>query len=197
VLAINGIEGVDNLQELVDYAKQNPGVLNFGSAGNGSSPHLGIELFKLSTQTDIVHIPFKSGAEAVNAAVGGQVNIVIDALPVIQPQAKAQRLKMLAIAAEHRNSAAPDLQTSGEQGLPKFQIGSWNALVAPPGTPAAYVEVLNKALAEAMARPELVKRLAGVGIEPLPTGVAAYRKHVASEADKWTQVIKAAGTQLD
>jgi len=197
VLAINSIEGVGNLQGLADYAKKHPGKLNFGSAGNGSSPHLGIELFKLSTQTDIVHIPFKSGAEAVNAAVGGQVNIVIDALPVIQPQAKAQRLKMLAIAAEKRSSAAPDLKTSVEQGLPEFQIGSWNALVAPPETPAAYVEVLNKALAKAMARPELLVRLAEMGIEPLPTGVAAYREHIASETEKWSQVIQAAGTQLD
>lgn len=197
VLAINGIEGVEDLQGLAAYAKQHPGKLNFGSAGNGSSPHLGMELFKLATQTDIVHIPFKSGAEAVNAAVGGQVNIVIDALPVIKPQAQAQRLKMLAIAAQTRSPAAPDLKTSTEQGLPKFQIGSWNALVAPPDTPAAYIDVLNKALAQAMARPELLSRLAEMGIEPLPTGVAAYQQHIAGESEKWGQVIQAAGTQLD
>src|SRR5690606_34881541 len=122
VLAINGVDGVDDLQGLVSYAKANPGRLNFGSAGNGSSPHLGIELFKLTTQTDILHIPFKSGAEAVNAAIGGQVNIVIDALPVIDPQAKAGRLKTLAIAADTRSPVAPDLKTIAEQILPDFQI---------------------------------------------------------------------------
>ncbi|WP_420224114.1 Bug family tripartite tricarboxylate transporter substrate binding protein [Pigmentiphaga litoralis] len=197
VIAINGIDKVDDLQGLVRYAKANPGRLNFGSAGNGSSPHLGIELFKLATQTDIVHVPFKSGAEAVNAAVGGQVNIVIDALPVIDPQAKAQRLKILAIAAAERSPAAPNVKTSVEQGLPQFQIGSWNALVAPKGTPDAVVDVLNKALATALQRPELRARLTDMGIETLPTGVAAYRQHVASETTKWTKVIQTAGTRLD
>lgn len=197
VLAVNGVEGVDDLQSLVRYARDNPARLNFGSAGNGSSPHLGIELFKLATKTDIVHIPFKSGAEAVNAAVGGQVNIVIDALPVIEPQAKAHRLKMLAIADARRSRVAPDLKTSVEQGLPQFQIGSWNALIAPPGTPASTVEALNKTLAQALERPELVQRLAQMGIEPLPTGVQAYRKHVANETEKWSKVIQAAGTRLD
>ena len=197
VIAINGIDKVDDLQGLVGYAKANPGRLNFGSAGDGSSPHLGIELFKLATQTDIVHVPFKSGAEAVNAAVGGQVNIVIDALPVIDPQAKAQRLKILAIAAAGPSPAAPNAKTGGEQGLPHVQIGSWNALVAPKGTPDAVVDVLNKALATALQRPELRARLTDMGIETLPTGVAAYRQHVASETAKWTKVIQTAGTRLD
>lgn len=197
VMAINGVEGVDDLQGLVSYAKAHPGDLNFGSAGNGSSPHLGLELFKLATQTDIMHIPFKSGAEAVNAAVGGQVQIVIDALPVIAPQAEAKRLKMLAIAAAERSPAAPGLKTSSEEGLPEFQIGSWNALVAPAGTPDEPVKVLNKALAEVLARPELVSRLTDMGIQALPTGVDAYQKHVASETEKWTRVIEAAGTRLD
>lgn len=197
VLAVSGLDGVNDLPALARYAKQHPGQLNFGSAGNGSSPHLGIELFKLATQTYIVHIPYKSGAEAVNAAIGGQVHGVIDALPVIQPQAKAHRLRMLALADDRRSDAAPTLPTSTEQGLPSFQIGSWNALVAPPGTPKAVVDTVNEALARAMKRPALMSRLAEIGIEPLPTGVAAYQAHVKSETDKWARVVKAAGTTLD
>lgn len=197
VLAVSGVEGVDDLQSLVKYAKAHPGRLNSGSAGNGSSPHLGIELFKLATKTDIVHIPFKSGAEAVNAAVGGQVQIVIDAIPVIQPQAKANRLKMLALAASSRNAAAPDLRTGAEQDLAEFQIGSWNALIAPPGTSKAQIDILNDALARTLKRRELVARLAEMGIDPLPIGVAAYQTHVRSETEKWSKVIQAAGTRLD
>ncbi len=197
VLAMRPIEGIDDLPSLVRHAKENPGQLNFGSAGNGSSPHLGIELLKLSTQTDIVHIPFKSGADAVNAAIGGQVDGIIDALPVIEPQVRAQRLRMLAIAAPERNLAAPDLATSAEQGVPTFQLGSWNALLAPSGTPASHVERLNAALHEVLARPELKDRLQQMGIEPMPTGVQAYQAHVDKEARKWSEVIKAAGTQLD
>ncbi len=197
VMAINGIDGVKDLAGLVTYARANPGQLNFGSAGNGSSPHLGLELFKLATQTDIVHIPFKSGAEAVNAAIGGQVQGVIDALPVIAPQAANGRLTMLAIAAAQRNAAQPELRTSVEQGVEGFQIGSWNALVAPPGMPEDRVQVISDAVAKAMARPELLARLAEMGIEPMKTGVPAYRDHIASETDKWTRVIQAAGTRLD
>jgi tripartite-type tricarboxylate transporter receptor subunit TctC len=197
MLAIGDIAGVDDLQGLIAYAHAHPGQLNFGSAGNGSSPHLGIELFKLSTRSFIVHIPFKSGAEAVNAALSGQVQIVIDAIPVIQPQVKAGRLKALAIADSRRNAAVPNLRTSTEQGVPGFQIGSWNAIVAPHGTPAAQVEVLSSALSRVLARPEVVSRLAELGIEPMPTGVAAYEKHVRAETTKWSRVTQAAGTRLD
>lgn len=197
VIAISKIDGVTDLASLAAHAKSHPGQLNFGSAGNGSSPHLGIELFKLSTGTDIVHVPFKSGAEAVNAALSGQVQIVIDAIPVIQPHAKAERLKILAIADTMRNKAIAHVPTSSEQKLPDFQIGSWNALIAPPGTPAAQTEVLNQALAKALKRPALLARLAELGIEPMETGRPAYLAHVQRETDKWSKVIKAAGTKLD
>ena len=197
VLAVAGLDGVKDLPALAAYAQKNPGTLNFGSAGNGSSPHLGLELFKLATHSDILHVPFKSGAEAVNAALGGQVQIVIDAIPVIQPQARAGKLRMLAIAADHRNPAVPDLPSSKEQGLGEFQIGSWNALLAPPGTPSAQVALLDEALARALKRPALVARLAEMGIEPLPTGAAAYGKHLRAETEKWTRVVHAAGTKVD
>lgn len=197
IMAVGGVPGVDDLQGLVRYAHAHPGQLNFGSAGNGSSPHLGIELFKLSTKSFIVHIPFKSGAEAVNAALGNQVQIVIDAIPVIQPHVKAGRLKALAIADGRRNAAMPDLRTSAEQGVPGFQIGSWNAIVAPQGTPAAHVEVLSQALAGVLSRPDVVARLAELGIEPMPTGAAAYARHLRAETEKWSRVTQAAGTKMD
>lgn len=197
MLAISDIPGVKDLQSLISYAHAHPGQLNFGSAGNGSSPHLGIELLKLSTKSFIVHIPFKSGAEAVNAALSGQVQLVIDAIPVIQPQVSAGRLKALAIADSRRNAAVPDLRTGAEQGVPGFQIGSWNAIVAPQGTPTAQIEVLSAALTRVLARPQVVARLAELGIEPMPTGVAAYNAHVRAETEKWSKVTQAAGTKLD
>jgi tripartite-type tricarboxylate transporter receptor subunit TctC len=111
IMATSTIPGVTDLAGLARYAKANPGKLNFGSAGNGSSPHLGIELFKLATQTSILHIPYKSGADAVNAALSDQVQIVIDAIPVVYPHVKAGRLKAMAIADAQRSSAAPELRT--------------------------------------------------------------------------------------
>lgn len=197
VLATGKIDGVTDMKSLVAHAKANPGKLNFGSAGNGSSPHLALELFKMSTGTEIVHVPFKSGAEAVNAALGGQVQMVIDAIPVILPHAKAGKLHIVSIADGKRNANIAQVPTTTEQGLPAFKIGSWNALVAPPATPAAQVEVIGSALARAMKRPALQARLSELGIEPLESGLPAYQAHVRSETEKWAQVIKTAGTKLD
>lgn len=199
ILAINKSlpNSVVDLRSLAAYAKANPAKLNFGSAGNGSSPHLGIELFKLATQTHIVHIPYKSGADAVNAALGDQVQIVIDAIPVIHPQVRSGRLKALAMASDKRNPATPELRTSVEQGLPGFQIGSWNCLVAPAATPKDRITALNAALTRVFARPDVVARLAEIGVDPLPTGLPAYEAHIKSEREKWARVVKAAGTRLD
>jgi tripartite-type tricarboxylate transporter receptor subunit TctC len=197
MMAIRAIPGVTDAQSLIAYAKANPDKLNFGSAGNGSSPHLGMELFKLATQTRIVHVPFKSGAEAVNAALSDQVQIVIDAIPVVYPQVKAGRLQAIAIAAQTRSSAIPDVKTSGEQGLPSFQIGSWNCLVAPANTPKDRIAILNEALAKVFARPDIATRLTEMGIESMPLGIAPYEEHIKVEREKWLRVIKAAGTRLD
>lgn len=197
VLAIGKIDGIDSIQSLIKYAKNNPGKLNFGSAGNGSSPHLGIELFKQLTQTEIVHVPFKSGAEAVNAALSGQVQIVIDAIPVIKPHAISGRLKILAIAAHKRNPAIADIPTSAEAGLPNFLIGSWNAIVAPSGTSAASLAILRDAMKKVLTDPAIVEKLAEVGIDPMPTGLDAYRQHLASETKRWTSVIQSAHTKVD
>lgn len=197
VLAVGEVPRIDDVKSLVAYAKANPGALNAGSAGNASSPHLGLELFKIATNTAIVHIPFKSGAEAINAALGGQVQIVIDAIPVIKSQVQAGRLKALVIAADARSTAMPNVPTSAEAGVPTFLIGSWNALLAPPGTAKQQTALLSEALTRALARPDLQAKLAEMGIEPLPTGEAAYLKHVRSETEKWGRITKAAGTKVD
>lgn len=185
------------LGELIGNAKANPGKLNFGSAGNGSSPHLCLELLKLTSKVDVAHVPFKSGAEAVNAAIAGQVDIVCDAITVITPQARSGRLNMVALAADQRSPEIPEVATGAEQGVAGLQIGSWNALLGPAGLPAAKVEVLNQALAKALGKPAVSKRLAEMGIDALPLGAPAYASHLKAETDKWTKVVGAAGTRLD
>lgn len=186
-----------NLAELLANAKANPGKLNFGSAGNGSSPHLCLELLKLTSNVSVAHVPFKSGSEAVNSAIAGQVDIVCDAITVISPQAKAGRLNIVALTADKRSPEIPAVPTGVEQGLPGLQIGSWNALLGPAGLPVSHVELLNKALARALDKPSVRKRLAEMGIDMLPLGTAAYASHLKSESDKWTKVVNAAGTKLD
>lgn len=197
VMAVAGLPEVRNLSELVDHARRHPDTLNFGSAGYGTSPHLGIELFKLITKARIEHVPFKSGAEAVNAAVSRDVQIVCDAIPVVMPQVKAGHLNALAITTRARMPAAPDLRTSAEQGMPDLQIGSWNAILVPAGTPQARIDRLAAALERVLARPDVVARLAELGIEPLPAGVPAYEQHVRRETEKWQAVVKAANFRLE
>lgn len=197
VLATAADTKAKSLGELITNAKAHPGKLNFGSAGNGSSPHLCLELLKLTSSVNVAHVPFKSGAEAVNAAIAGQVDVVCDAITVISPQAKAGRLNIVALTADKRNPEIPAVPTGTEQGLPGLQIGSWNALLGPAGLPASKVEALNQALAKALDKPAVRKRLAEMGIDVLPLGTAAYASHLKAESDKWTKVVNAAGTKLD
>lgn len=196
VMAIAGLPGVHDLAALAAYAKSNSDKLNFGSAGHGSAPHLGVELFKLLTKTKLVHVPFKSGAEAVNAALSGQVQIVFDAIPVIMPQVSGGRLDALALADKIRSRAAPEVRTSAEQGMPEFQMGSWNCIMVPLGTPKERINQLAAAIERVLARPDVVERLAAVGIKPMPTGVAAYEAHLKSETQKWSRVVEAANIRF-
>ncbi|MFJ5483658.1 Bug family tripartite tricarboxylate transporter substrate binding protein [Pectobacterium actinidiae] len=186
-----------DLGELAAWSKANPGKLNFGSAGNGSAPHLCLELLRLSSKVDMTHVPFKSGAEAVNASIAGQVDAVCDAITVIEPHVKAGRLKMLAMGSDKRSAAAPDVPTGVEQGVVAFQVGSWNALLGPAGMDAQKVETLNKALEKAMVKPAIRKRLSDMGIDTMPLGTKAYADHVTAETAKWSKVVQAAGTRLD
>jgi len=198
IMAVSGLRGVDSLGALVAAARARPDALNFGSAGNGSAPHLGLELFKLATGTQIQHIPFRSGGEAVNAAIAGQVQIVLDAIPVVEPHTRAGgALRALAIADAARNPAMPSLPTSAEAGVPDFRIGSWSALVAPGGTPPAILDVLGAALARVLARPAMAERFTALGLAAMPPGRDAYDRHLREETARWGEVIRVAGTQLD
>lgn len=198
IVAVSGLPGVTSLAGLADHARANPDALNFGSAGNGSSPHLGIELFKLATGARIQHIPFRSGGEAVNAAIAGQVQIVMDAIPVVEPHTRSGgALRALAIADARRNAAMPDLPTSAEAGVAALRIGSWSALVAPGGTPPAITDTLAAALARVLAQPEMAERFTALGLAAMPAGREAYDAHVREETTRWGEVIRVAGTQLD
>lgn len=197
VLAVQQSLGIETLSALIAAAKEKPGKLNFGSAGHGSSPHLGIELFKLLTGTDIVHIPFRSGGDAVNSALSGEVQVVFDAIPVIMPQVTGGRLKALAIAQATRSGSAPDVPTTEEQGLKALQIGSWNALLAPVGTPQPRLDRLASALGEVLTDPAVRARFQTLGIDAMPPGAEAYRRHVEAETARWSQVVSAARIKVE
>nr|WP_315526820.1 tripartite tricarboxylate transporter substrate binding protein [uncultured Achromobacter sp.] len=197
VLAVRAGLPATSFSEFVAYAKANPARLNFGSAGNASSPHLGLELLKLTAGLDIVHVPFKSGSEAVNAAIGEQVDVVMDASPVIMPHVASGKLRALAVAADKRLPSAPAVPASTEVGDAQLQISSWNAFFAPAGTPPDVLAALNAALQKTLASPELKERLAAQGTQ-LYTGTPdEYQRFIAGEKTKWTQIVKRANIKMD
>lgn len=197
VLAVRSDLGVDSYAQLVDKARHAPGSLNFGSAGVGSSPHLGMELFKLTGQVDVLHIPFKSGGEAVSAVVGRHADMVMDAIPVVMPQVQAGKLKALVLADGQRSAAAPEVPSSAELGAPDLQISSWNALLAPPGTPPQVVAALGQALQRTLADPDFKARMAQQGSQVYAGTPQEYQDFIAAERRKWRHIVQTARITLD
>ncbi|MGE8589365.1 MAG: Bug family tripartite tricarboxylate transporter substrate binding protein [Alcaligenes sp.] len=197
VLAVRAGVPASTFDAFVTYAKANPGRLNFGSAGNASSPHLGLELLKLTAGVDIVHVPFKSGSEAVNAAVGEQVDVVMDASSVIMPHVASGKLHALAVAAGERLAAAPAVPASAEVGDAALQISSWNAFYAPAGTPPEVLAALNAALQKTLASPQLKDRLASQGTQLYTGSTDEYQRFITAEKSKWADIVKRADIKMD
>ena len=182
-----------NMKELLALAKAQPGKLNFASTGPGSLPHLAGELFKLTAKVDIVHVPYRGAAPAVNDLLGQQVQMVFLDLPVLLPQIKAGKLKPIAVGAPARVPSAPDVPTTAEVGMPGLLTENWYGMVAPAKTPPAVVAALNKAAVEAMKDPAVVEKLASQGAILVGDTPDEFRAFIASETKKWAQVIKDAG----
>jgi tripartite-type tricarboxylate transporter receptor subunit TctC len=183
---------VGNLQELIAYAKANPGKLNYASSGNGSIQHIAGELFKQLTGTSLTHIPYKGAGPAVQDLLSGQVDLFFTTPASVIGHIKADRLKGLAVTSPHRLQALPQVPTAVESGLQHFDLDSWFALYAPAGTPAAIVQTLNSDIARILASPDVQRKSedTGTSVETMtPTQLAAYTK---SELDRWGKVIKSA-----
>lgn len=196
VLATRASLELESLKDLVDYARKNPGTLSYGSAGIGSSPQLGVELLKLTESLDMLHIPFKSGGEAVNATASDQVDLVMDAIPVVMPQVRGGKLRALALAADKRSEAEPDLLTSKESGYEALQISSWNALYVPAGTPDDVVATLRDALQKSLVSDDLKNSLRKQGSEVYTGTPDEYDEFIRSESDKWKEIIQKADITL-
>ncbi len=197
VLAVRSDLGVQSYAQLVTHARQEPGRLNFGSAGIGSAPHLGVELFKLIEQVDMRHIPFKSGGEAVSAVVGRHADLVMDAIPVIMPQVRAGKLHALVLADSQRSFAAPEVPSSAELGSPELRISSWNVLLAPPGTPQEVAVVLEAALQKTLADPEFKTHLEQQGSQVYTGTQDEYQNFIAAERSKWQRIVQTAEISLE
>ena len=197
LLVVNPKVPVNSVQELVDYARKNPGKLNFASSGSGTSIHMAGELFKLQTKLDVAHIPYKGSSPALTDLVGGQVQFMFDNMPSAWPQVQAGKLKPLAVTTLTRSPNAPALPTMAESGFPGFDVSSWFGLMAPAKTPAAIVDKINAAVLKALAKPDVQKRLLDLGAVPQDMTPAEFGAFVQKEVDTWGPVVKASGATVD
>jgi tripartite-type tricarboxylate transporter receptor subunit TctC len=197
MLVVAGDVPAKNMAELVALAKAQPGKLNFASAGVGGLPHLAGELFKQTAKIDIVHVPYRGAALAINDLLGQQVQMVFLDLPVILPQIQAGKLKPIALGAPQRAPTAPDVPTTAEVGMPDLLIENWYGMIAPAGTPEKIVATLNRVTNEAMNDPSVKQKLADQGLTVAGDSPAQFRDFIDGETKKWARVIKDGGVPIE
>ena len=193
ILVVSAQSPASSLKSLLDIARTQKGKLNYGSPGNGTAQHLTTELLKVKTGIDIVHVPYKSGAAAVNAVLGGEAQLFFAGMPPALPHVKSGRLRALAVTTQQRSPAAPDVPTMAEAGLPGFDVDQWHAIIAPAGVPASTVEKLNAHVIRTLGSPEVKQALLAAGAEPNPSSPEELRTLLRSEVAKWTMAARAAG----
>lgn len=182
--------------ELIAYLKANDGKLNYGSSGIGTSSQLSVVMFELATGTHMTHVPFRSTADELTAMMNGSVDLAIDSMTTLWPQAQAGVIRALAVTSEHRLASASDLPTIGES-LKGFSVEGWQGLFAPAGTPKPIVDKIAAEVQHAFESPDVVSTLTKVGGEPAPMSPDAFAAFIASERPKWGEVVKAAGVHID
>jgi tripartite-type tricarboxylate transporter receptor subunit TctC len=186
-----------DMNELIARAKAQPGKLNFASTGPGSMPHLAGELLKLTARIDIVHVPYRGAAPAVNDLLAQQVQMVFLDLPVLLPQIRAGALRAIAIGAPQRAPTAMEVPTTAEVGMPELLAENWYGMVAPAGTPPAIIASLNRIATEAMRDPAVKEKLASQGAELVGDTPEHFRSFIEAEIAKWAKVIKDAGIPME
>jgi tripartite-type tricarboxylate transporter receptor subunit TctC len=184
-------------KEFLAYVRANPGKVNYGSAGNGTSHHLAGELFKLQTQTFITHIPYRGAGPALQDLMAGQVDVMFDGLGSSAAHIKGGRLKALAVAGEKRAAGYPDIPTVAESGVPTYQVATWYGLWAPKGTPQAAIDRMTAELQKAHGTKEIKDAWTTLGADTPTLYGAAFGDFVSAETKRWAGVVKASNVKLD
>jgi tripartite-type tricarboxylate transporter receptor subunit TctC len=197
VLVVHPSLPVNSVQELIAFAKANPGRLNFASSGSGTSIHLSGELFKVMTGVQMTHIPYKGSAPALTDLVGGQVQLMFDNLPSSLAFIKAGKLRALAVTSAQRSPALPDVPTVAESGVSGFEASSWFGLLAPAGTPRDVVTKINADTQKWLASPDAKDKLAAQGAAAAGGSPEDFAKHIEAETAKWARVVKESGARVE
>jgi tripartite-type tricarboxylate transporter receptor subunit TctC len=197
MLVVNPAIPASNVKELIALLKANPNKYSFASSGNGTSQHLSGELFKTMAGVEMQHIPYKGSPPALQDVVGGQVTMTFDNITTALPLAKAGKLRALAVTTATRSAAAPDVPTLAESGLPGFEVGSWQGVFAPAGTPPEIVRRLNAEIVKILNLPDVREKLTGLGAEPVGNSSEEFSAMVKAEVVKWADVVKKSGAKVD
>jgi len=188
---------VKDLKEFLEFVRKNPGKLNYGSAGNGTSHHLAGELFKLQTKTFITHIPYRGAGPALQDLIAGQVDIMFDGLGSSAAHIKGGRIKALAVASDKRAPGFGDVPTSTEAGVPTYKVATWYGIWAPKGTPKDVIDRMQAEMKKALESDELKTAWASLGADPPNLYGDAFGKFIGSEIQRWAEVVKTSGAKLD
>ena len=198
ILAVNPSVGVNSMKELVAHAKKNPGKLNYATSGNGSAPHMAAVLFVRLAQVDMVHVPFKGGAPAVQSVLAGDTQLAFATPPSVLPLVQAGRLKALAITSRNATPLIPGVPGMGEAGLPDYEIGFWYGFFVPAGTPPEVVRKLFEATAQVLKAPETARVLAKEGTETASSASPEdFSGFLAEDAKLWARLVKESGAKAD
>jgi tripartite-type tricarboxylate transporter receptor subunit TctC len=195
VLVVHASVPATNLQEFIALAKSKPGGWDYASSGTGTSPHLAAEMFKSMAGIELVHVPFKGNAEAMNSLMGGHVKIYFALVPAVLQHIKTGALRAIAVTTEERLPYLPEVPTIAELGFPGYEISSWQGVFAPAGTPKDVVGKINGELVRMLNVPEIRRRISQEGADPVGSTPDAFATRVKNEITKWTKVIKTSGIQ--
>jgi tripartite-type tricarboxylate transporter receptor subunit TctC len=197
LLAVNNNLPVTSVAELIDYAKKNPGKLVMGSSGNGTTGHLGGELFKAMTGTVILHVPYRGSPQAINDLIAGEVQLMFDNLSSIAPHAKAGRVRGLAVSGPRRSPVFPQLPTIAEAGVPGYETVAWGGVIGPAGMAIDLVIRLNREIRTALATPAVVERYRSLDTEIDGGTPEEFLQLVARETPKWADVVRRSNAKVD
>jgi tripartite-type tricarboxylate transporter receptor subunit TctC len=197
ILVVHPSVPVKNVKEFIALAKNNPGRLNFGTAGSGSSTHMAGEWFKLYTGVNLTHVPYKGSAQAMQDLLGGQIELMFENLPTAIAQVRAGKIRSLGMTSRERSPSMPEVPTLAETGVPGFEATAWFTIAAPAKVPADIIRKLNVDMNAFLKAPEMQQRWIDMGVVPLGGSPADAEKFFVVEREKWGKVIKAAGIRGD
>ncbi len=197
VLIVNSALPIQSLDDLIRYAKANPGKLSYASAGNGSISHLATELLKTSAQIDMLHVPYKGGGAASTDLLAGNISLMIETITNAMTLVKTGKVRAIANSGSRRWATAPDLPTFSEAGVPGYQVDSWTGLFVAAGTPTTIVDRINAELVKAARDPGYRAAMSSIGVEAVSSSPQEFASFVKAEMEKWGRVIQLTGARVD